>query len=171
MFNHFLRILSVMVAFVIGSGAAKATTLDLTLSGSTPGTGVLSFSFPGSLDNAVIPIADITTLTFSIGGFNFNLLTDADRALSAVTFSPTGTLFDITASDEVTQLGNTGVLQISGLQAVFTNISTGLSSTDTITAQPAPTPLPAALPMFVAGLVGATGLLGWRRKRRQAANG
>jgi hypothetical protein len=33
---------------------------------------------------------------------------------------------------------------------------------------PAPAPLPAALPLFATGL-GALGLLGWRRKRKQAA--
>jgi hypothetical protein len=33
---------------------------------------------------------------------------------------------------------------------------------------PAPTPLPAAFPLFVTGL-GAMGLLGWRRKRKSAA--
>jgi hypothetical protein len=32
---------------------------------------------------------------------------------------------------------------------------------------PNPTPLPAALPLFATGL-GAFGLLGWRRKRKQA---
>jgi PEP-CTERM motif len=31
-----------------------------------------------------------------------------------------------------------------------------------------PTPLPATLPLFATGL-GALGLLGWRRKRKQAA--
>ena len=32
-----------------------------------------------------------------------------------------------------------------------------------------PTPLPAALPLFISGL-GALGLLGWRRKRKAAAS-
>ena len=33
---------------------------------------------------------------------------------------------------------------------------------------PAPTPLPAALPLFATGL-GAMGLFGWRRKRKSSA--
>ena len=33
---------------------------------------------------------------------------------------------------------------------------------------PLPTPIPAALPLFATGL-GALGLIGWRRKRKQSA--
>jgi hypothetical protein len=170
MFNHFLRILSVAVALATYSGTAKAITFDLTLTptpGSTlSGTGVLTLSFTGSLDNAQFgPNTNpgVTALTFSIDGFNFNF-DGSPKDFSAVTFSPTGKLLDITALG--TAIGNPAVsLTIVGLQATFfENGLAQVSSTDTITAT---TPLPAALPIFAAGL-GVTGLFGWRRRRKEA---
>ena len=44
----------------------------------------------------------------------------------------------------------------------------GLSGDISISLVAEQTPLPAALPLFASGL-GALGLLGWRRKRKQAA--
>jgi hypothetical protein len=68
-------------------------------------------------------------------------------------------------------LERTFSIQASGGGAGFTIPSDQLF----VTAQSAwtivplvPTPLPAALPLFATGL-GALGLLGWRRKRKQAA--
>ena len=54
---------------------------------------------------------------------------------------------------------------------IVTHFPDGSSSerfTDAVATQFEVTPLPAALPLFVTGL-GALGLLGWRRKRKQAA--
>ena len=51
---------------------------------------------------------------------------------------------------------------------VFTEISLDHSNDHSITIQVAPTPLPAALPLFASGL-GALGLFGWRRKRKAQA--
>jgi hypothetical protein len=53
------------------------------------------------------------------------------------------------------------------LQAVFNPAIT--DQTNGVTGEAVPeTPLPAALPLFATGL-GAMGLLGWRRKRKNAA--
>ena len=43
-----------------------------------------------------------------------------------------------------------------------------MSFTATTELTPAPTPLPAALPLFATG-IGGLGLLGWRRKRKARA--
>jgi hypothetical protein len=51
----------------------------------------------------------------------------------------------------------------------YFNIHTSFSGTGEIRGFLAETPLPAALPLFATGL-GALGLLGWRRKRKAAAN-
>ena len=72
---------------------------------------------------------------------------------------------------QIFTLERTFSIQASGGGAGFTIPSDQLF----VTAQSAstivplvPTPLPAALPLFATGL-GALGLLGWRRKRKQAA--
>jgi hypothetical protein len=49
-------------------------------------------------------------------------------------------------------------------ESLFTELSYEFSATFTVAA----TPLPAALPLFAGGL-GVIGLLGWRRKRKNAA--
>ena len=54
------------------------------------------------------------------------------------------------------------------LSGNFVSSTDGLSGSITYTYTPAATPLPAALPMFATGL-GGLGLLGWRRKRKNAA--
>jgi hypothetical protein len=52
------------------------------------------------------------------------------------------------------------------LSAIYNSDPTVL--TNAVTGEAVPTPLPAALPLFAAGL-GALGLFGWRRKRKGAA--
>ena len=52
------------------------------------------------------------------------------------------------------------------LSAVYNSDPTVL--TNGVTGEAVPTPLPAALPLFATGL-GVMGLLGWRRKRKNAA--
>ena len=58
------------------------------------------------------------------------------------------------------------ILTASQVGGPGTSISWSL--TNTSVSQPAFTPLPAALPLFAAGL-GGLGLLGWRRKRRRSS--
>jgi hypothetical protein len=163
-------ILAAAFAFLSGpmvaSAQASTVTYNLALtpqSGSTlSGTGTLTFTdgpvSPSGLFNVVL--ADITTLSISIGGFTFNLVGHT----SALQFTD-GILSDITAS---TAIGAASLAVNSTTAVYFDNLATGgVGSTDTITAQLA-TPLPAALPLFATGL-GAMGLLGWRRKRKALA--
>ena len=76
-----------------------------------------------------------------------------------ISFSGNGTAFTALGKDY-------GLIDpaICGTNGTCTSLTT-FSVTDTLAAQ---TPLPAALPLFAGGL-GALGLLGWRRKRKNAA--
>lgn len=152
---------------VLMSSAAQATTVtyNLTLTplagSSLAGTGTLTITDgPVGSGFLSVPVADITTLSISIGGFNFNLI----GHISALEFDG-GSLFDITAGPAVIGAAS---LSVNALTSVyFDNLSTGgISSDDTITAIAA-TPLPAALPLFAGGL-GLVGLLARRKKRRTA---
>ena len=148
---------------IMGSAQASTVTYGLTLTpqaGSTlSGTGTLTITdgpvSPSGLFN--VPVADITTLSISIGGFTFNLVGHT----SALQFTD-GILSDITAAAAI----GAASLAVNSTTAVyFDNLATGgIGSTDTITASSA-TPLPAAFPLFATGL-GGVGLLGWRRKRK-----
>jgi hypothetical protein len=69
----------------------------------------------------------------------------------------------------VDALGNPSTSGTFAGVASTSNTSFSFSSTSlTVTLAPTTTPLPAALPLFAAGL-GGLGLLGWRRKRKVAA--
>jgi hypothetical protein len=63
----------------------------------------------------------------------------------------------------------TGVIisNLCGSPPIFCSVSAATGPV-TGSADPATTPLPAALPLFASGL-GALGLLGWRRKRKAQA--
>ena len=80
---------------IICTGSANATvvTYNLTLAGSPSGSGTLTITDgPVGAGFLNVPTADITTLTMSIDGFNFNLL----PVVSALEFNG-GSLYDITA--------------------------------------------------------------------------
>ena len=55
---------------------------------------------------------------------------------------------------------------VQDLAAIIPNSMLRQNTFSIFASDPAPAPLPAALPLFVTGL-GALGLLGWRRKRKQ----
>jgi hypothetical protein len=161
-------IAAVVVAAVMG-GEARATTVtyNLTLTpqagSSLAGTGTLTIT-DGPVGSGFlnVPVADITTLTISIGGFTFNLLGD----ISALEFNG-GNLIDITAGPAVIGAAS---LSVNALTSVyFDNLSTGgISSDDTVSATLAATPLPAALPLFAGGL-GLVGMFSRRRKQKASA--
>ena len=154
----------VVIALMSSSARASTVTYELTLSplagSSLSGTGTLTITDgPVGAGYLSVPAADITTLSISIGGFDFNLL----GHISALTFDG-GDLTDITAgaatigADSLSASGTTSVY--------FDNLQTGgISSYDTITAQLTATPLPATLPLFAGGL-GFVGYLSGREKRK-----
>jgi len=78
-----------------------------------------------------------------------------------------------TGQTKIENMGG-GLFQITSFFDVFTELSldggaTWVASVDSTHVDLTnATPLPAALPLFATGL-GALGLLGWRRKRKQAA--
>jgi PPE-repeat protein len=92
-----------------------------------------------------------TTISFTPAGMSTDF-----RTLSGCVF------FDDLACEDLNNSGQFGFLIGPTLGD---NSDTGITSTSIVIATaPSATPLPAALPLFTAGL-GALGLLGWRRKR------
>ena len=84
------------------------------------------------------------------------------------TYSGTGDSDHQSTTPSVTDLvtlSNGASFDVSFFDAQDWNITPGVSFTNI---DPTPTPLPAALPLFTAGL-SMMGLLGWRRKRKAAA--
>ena len=155
-----------VVAVLMSAAQASTVTYNLTLTpqagSSLSGTGTLTITDgPVGLGFLNVPVADITTLAISIGGFNFNLIGD----ISALQFNG-GNLTDITGAAVI----GAASLSVNALTSVyFDNLATGgISSDDTITATLASTPLPAALPLFAGGL-GLLGMFARRRKQKASA--
>jgi hypothetical protein len=145
----------------LGSGNSNFTYLGGTTStapGATPAPGPNSFTAATGISE------DIETAIWSISASNILtgqwINTDGSKP----------TTFIITSTAQ----GNEVLL--TGDPTAFVN-SFGSATLDTLTfvctapggcAQESATPLPAALPLFAGGL-GALGFLGWRRKRKGAA--
>ena len=72
---------------------------------------------------------------------------------------------DLGFSGALTDAG--GTFTLSGFEDELTGFESRLINGGSITTEIAATPLPAALPLFAGGL-GALGLFGWRRKRKNA---
>ena len=80
-------------------------------------------------------------------------------------------VMDNTGSTKFSDPNNTIYFFIDDLESLFyypNSPEAGTGYIDSISVTVNQTPLPAALPLFATGL-GALGLLGWRRKRKQAA--
>jgi hypothetical protein len=159
---------AVMLALGAAAGAAHADTVtyDLTLTATTDtdGTPLTTYDGTGTITLSSAP---------SVSG-----QTDYGTYQAAVTFTIDGQSFSGFATQVQFQDGNfrnaTFSEQIGSSPVRFALSTTGEyifyygnlleDAVGSITATPAPTPLPAALPFFAAGL-GALGLLGWRKKR------
>ena len=95
-----------LLTSLVGSAQASTVTYSLSLTpqagSSLSGSGSLTITDgpvnPSGLFN--VPVADISTLSISIGGFNFNLLGN----ISALQFT-NGALSDITAADAIGAAG------------------------------------------------------------------
>ena len=171
---------SICVASLVGATAlffatanAQATTYTLTLTDSAAptysGTGTLVVSgTPGTGEYCLsaspcTPGDVLTSLTFTVDGFNFS---SADSGASGVSATFTGGVLTALGFNEAVG-GNDQLHMPAGgnLEYSFQQYYPSIYTTGTITDVPATTPLPAALSLFAGGL-GALGLLGWRRKRK-----
>jgi hypothetical protein len=138
------------------------------VTGSTPANTISSAS-SGAVINEVgdlVLIAESTGIVFSLTASSTSLLEFCGGTTGApgtCTSQSDFSLFDNTSN-------NTGTGNIGWAFHGDGNFSASLDRGDQITfgAIEAATPLPAALPLFATGL-GAMGLLGWRRKRKNTA--
>jgi hypothetical protein len=164
-----------------GSITATLTGPDLSINNTgNAGPG----RFPTSGDQYLETSSNGFTVTFSSAvvafGFYGTDIGDFSGQLTITTANGGSHLFNVANTID----GNDGSLLFWGIidtanpftSVTFGNTAAGIDffGFDDMTVgdlqqvNPNPTPLPAALPLFAAGL-GGLGLLGWRRKRRAAA--
>ena len=121
-----------------------------TISGSAAGSGTSTFSAG----------AGLSSLSFSIGGYNFSLANEQF-------FNPSVT-FNNGALTGIAYLGSLNGFQLDlgtfNLNYEFLNLVNFSGSAGTISSNVSTTPLPSGLPLFLTGLL-ALALLGWRKKR------
>ena len=138
---------------VLGLGMSQACASTLTATSTDPTLfSDFSIDFSDNNNNSLLDILEISNLSgFTIGGFG------------------------ISTSDLITLPSIANFTNGSGLQWVF-NCPFGCGTIFVETAvwsynlqlDPSPVPIPAALPLFAAGL-SAMGFMGWRRKRKTIA--
>lgn len=148
---------------LVSAGSAQASNYGLTLNDAGGQTGTGTFTINGSVPDSGTSIftagSGLTSLSFSIDGYNFSL---ANEQLfnPYVTFT-NGTLTNIAYLGSLNgfelELGTVGLNYIF---ADFANLSNSIGSISAV----ATTPLPAGLPLFITGLA-ALVMLGRRRKQ------
>jgi len=149
---------------IICSASANATvvTYDLTLAGSPSGSGTLTIT-DGPIGSGLVsvPTADITTLTMSIDGFNFNLL----PVVSALEFL-SGNLYDITAGPAIDGAAS---LSVNATTASFdSGGNSPVIAYDTVSAVVA-VPEPSTWTMLILGFCGI-GFMAFRRQANASVN-
>ena len=137
--------------------AINSTIVDVNFF--VPGTTTAALTRGFGVIFSDVDLADTTSLTFF--GINNELLGTffAPEIAGNETFSFLGVDF---GSSQV------GRVRITSGNAILGQLGDAVVMDDFIFGEPSNTPPPAALPLFATGL-GALGLLGWRRKRKQAA--
>jgi hypothetical protein len=158
---------AVALVTLMSGGLANATTVSFTISG--VGNPTMTFTLP------INPIPDgieSTGAFFNVNNIQVSI-NGASPVSDSIAFLVAGqqggmidSLHDINISGE--QYFSGPLSSPTFIPGVYTNqfnfITDHFDTTVTIAAE---TPLPTALPLFATGL-GALGLLGWRRKRKQA---
>jgi len=150
------------------SASARASTMetyDITLT-QTYGTLITGsdFTVTSSPFTITVPasgyLLDTPSVSFKIGSTTYT--STLDVAFSGPTIT---SIYGFSSTENGDTLSSIGLTS-------FQLYGAGISSTDggnvSMQLAPAVTPLPAALPLFATGL-GAMGLLGWRRKRKNTA--
>ena len=132
------------------------------------GTTLTTAAGPGAASVNVLSAGSNSALYWDVGSsatlgtytiFAGNILADQSITLNTGATIECGRAIALNAA--VTMDTNTISNDCTNVSGGFTNVSSGLNGINA-------TPLPAALPLFATGL-GAMGLLGWRRKRKNAA--
>ena len=154
------------------SAATDALTVSLDINdGGTLGRTLRSWSLSdlnllqfGSTSNSVTTISDIKGVHLKAGDSYYLLMAPADPTTAvAWNINTVGTI-GTRLIDGQPQVADLSAFRILGTP---TPPNQNLAEAALLTA-PVVTPLPTALPLFATGL-GVLGLLGWRRKRKQAA--
>jgi len=170
--SRFLVLVLVALFGVQVSGAARATTYDLTLdptSGNIFGSGVMDVTAPGTGSGVSV----ISDLSITIDGANFNLKNELGAATATFVGGDLKSINYIGAS--IADFGlNLDFLGSQGLMYSFLDIGTDsvLSQGMINAVDPSPggvsaTPLPTTVVMFATGLL-ALGFLIYRRKAAPA---
>jgi hypothetical protein len=150
--------------FTLGDPDQIAWAIEFT--SVNPGTGTIQF-FSSSSIPKILFASDTFAVPSSPGVVTIIQIINLSPSLT----DPFG-LVAIKASDgavfDVTILAFAFGIQSLGAFSGSPTFESHDFETIEITAPPAETPLPAALPLFAGGL-GVIGLLGWRRKRKQVA--
>ena len=164
--SRLLFVMMLVVACAPMAGVARATTYDLTLSdtlyGPEGGTGVLNIA--GPVTTGVFtsnPGGGLTDLSISIDGQNYNLK-DAVGTVTAGFVN--GSLINLTYLGVIDGIDLS--LASTGMFYFYNDLNNwSLSSAGTISAvdPPTATPLPPAVALFAAALLGLL-LIGYRRK-------
>jgi hypothetical protein len=160
--------------------AANATTVtyDFTLTpyccggGPESGSGSFTIVLPPDTNSS-----NSGNLTLANGGLVSMIINIDGQQLTANSSAVIGYNYNVVPNDPASfQINNIGFSGTKGTEDVTSLSLTSYSFIDTanymldtngsLTYELAPTPLPAALPLFAAGL-GALGLFGWRKKRKQ----
>ena len=156
---------STLVALLSMASSAFAVTYDLTLtnlSGQAVGSGMFTVngSVPGSGSSSFSAGGGLTSLSFSIDGYNFSLANEEF-------FNPSVS-FNNGALTGIAYVGSLNGFQLDlgtfNLNYEFLNLANFSGSAGTISDHVSTTPLPSGLPLFITGLA-ALALLGWRKKR------
>jgi hypothetical protein len=162
-------------------GGTVTGEIDGLTNGTSVAAAVIINSYPSALFSAsfTLPDAPFTTFPNSNDSVSENTFTVTGGVITAYHFTVGGTFggwafgLGSTAAppgENVDFLTN-GTLILPDQRDIDLCISgTGCTATTTFTSEAGPgtTPLPAALPLFATGL-GAFGLLGWRKKRKNAS--
>ena len=155
---------------------APTNNTEVTLTGG-PGTGTSSITFSQAVTDPVLAIASLGSPGV-MAAFDFNLTGSQSLAIEAggpsSNFGGSTIVLCTAGSNNICGDEGSGVVQFFG---TFTTLSWAnplyedyylLTVGDEGLAPVGTTPLPAALPLFASGL-GALGLFGWRRKRKNAS--
>ena len=134
-----------VLSFSLSDGRHTTTNLNATFATFQIGTAL------GNINSWFVNAIDGAPIYTAVG--------DQQRAITTRNQAPF--IIDIATTIECTQFSTT--CDLNGLDEASIQDNAGTWSVST-----SETPLPAALPLFATGL-GALGLLGWRRKRKQAA--
>ena len=186
-------------AALLASASAHALTIDFSFTGElyTPvggfdtgiGPGTVTGQIVGLVDNKAdqtptaiyltsypalvpMPFTNWPSQTFNILSYS-GVGADIDGA-SSFTVNAAGSLtavdFSISVLTQQVSAFNFSLYIARDIYSIDNTITDTAVLADTATFTPvSATPLPAALPLFVSGL-GAIGLLGWRRNRKNAAS-